>query len=73
MAVNTDLSTLITKLSTVDAILVTADGFMTKYPRLFSPTARTEVITARSAMKAVIEELQTGTDLISELVESLRG
>ena len=73
MAVNTDLSTLIIKLSTVDAVLVTADGFMTKYPRLFSASARTEVTTARAAMKAVIEELQTGTDLISQLAEALKA
>lgn len=73
MALNTDLAALVTKITAVDVSLVSADTFITKYPRLFSLTARTEVSTARAALKSVIAELDAGADLIVQLADALKS
>ena len=72
MALNTDLLALVTKIEAIDTTLVAADGFITKYPRLFSADARSEVTTARNALKAVVQELVAGTDLIVQLTLALK-
>ncbi len=72
MALNTDLAALVTKIAAVDTSLVAADGFITKYPRLFSLEARNGVSIARATLASVIQELNAGTDLIVQLANALK-
>lgn len=73
MALNNDLVALVSLIKQTDAYLVTADGFVTKYPRLFSQTAKQSITSARADLKAVTDELTAGADLVLQLTNAVKG
>ena len=72
MALNIELTFLTTQLTAVDALLITAQNNISKYPRLFSPVAIATVVEARANIVAVIKELNDGANLITQLASALK-